>query len=146
MAYKFEKLEVWNRALDYVDELYAIAGRLPDHERYNLCSQMRRAGTSIALNIAEGSTSGSDAEQARHLRSAIRSLVETVACIHLVRRHGYLADDLDALRAAYRTSQTLFAQLQAFRRALGDASGMAPGVREDEAPYAPGDDPGEPPF
>lgn len=117
MPYKFEHLEVWQQALDYVDQIYAIAAQLPTNENYNLRSQITRAATSVALNIAEGSTSQSDREQARFLGMVIRSLVETVACQHLISRRDYLADKT-ALRAAYQTSATLFARLQAFRRRL----------------------------
>lgn len=51
MAYKFENLEVWRRALDYADRIHEIAEQLPKHERYNLSDQMTRAANSIALNI-----------------------------------------------------------------------------------------------
>jgi four helix bundle protein len=118
MAYKFEKLEVWALALDYADAVYAIAGHLPERERFNLASQITRAATSVALNIAEGSTGQSDSEQARFLGYAIRSLVETVACLHLIRRRGYL-DDPSLLRDTYRQSETLFKKLQAFRSSFG---------------------------
>ena len=36
MAYKFEALDVWQRALDYADRIHGIAEQLPKHERYNL--------------------------------------------------------------------------------------------------------------
>jgi four helix bundle protein len=62
MAYKFEKLRVWQRSLDYVDALYEIAEQLPSSEKYNLESQLTRAASSISLNIAERSTGQSDAE------------------------------------------------------------------------------------
>jgi|GEM_PF-2662885 len=90
--HKFEKLEVWQLAVEYADLCYAIAEKLPKSEEYNLASQLRRAAISIALNIAEGSTSQTDPEQARFLAMAIRSLVETVACQHLIHRRNYLAD------------------------------------------------------
>lgn len=48
---------------------------------------------------------------------AIRSLVETVACLHLIHRRGYLAQP-DPLRQAYRHSEKLFAKLQAFKNTL----------------------------
>ena len=51
MAYKFEKLDVWQRALDYSDQIHEIADQLPKHERYNLRDQMTRAANSIALNL-----------------------------------------------------------------------------------------------
>jgi len=130
MAYKFEDLEVWQRSLDYADTVHEIADELPKHERYNLADQMTRAANSIALNIAEGSTGLSDAEQDRFLRIAIRSLLETVASLHLVKRRGYL-DDLDPLRKAYQESETLFAKLQAFRSSLDESAS----VREDPVGY-----------
>lgn len=117
MAYKFEQLEVWELALDYIDLIYGLVRELPKPEEYNLKSQIVRAATSVSLNIAEGSTGLSDAEQARFLSISIRSLIETVACLHIIHRRGYLADP-EPLRAAYRASETLFAKLQAFRKSL----------------------------
>ena len=136
MAYKFEDLEVWTRALDYSDQVHDIAEQLPKHERYNLADQMTRAANSIALNVAEGSTGLSDAEQDRFLRIAIRSLLETVACLHLIKRREYL-EDLNPLREAYRESETLFAKLQAFRASLDtDSTVREPSVEyDDEAPF-----------
>lgn len=60
MGYKFERLEVWQLALEYLDTIYVIAEQLPRAEEYNLKSQVVRAATSIALNIVEGSTSLTD--------------------------------------------------------------------------------------
>ena len=108
MTYKFEKLEVWQLALEYNNLVYGLAGQLPRAEEYNLKSQITRAATSIALNIAEGSTGQSDAEQARFLNMASRSLLETVACQHLIHQRGYLADPTP-LREAYQFSRKLFA-------------------------------------
>lgn len=62
MTYKFEKLEVWKLAMKFNSLCYNIAEELPDSEKYNLSSQLRRTSTSIALNIAEGSTGQSNAE------------------------------------------------------------------------------------
>lgn len=132
MTYKFERLEVWELALEYTDLIYTIAEQLPRSEQYNLKSQIIRAATSVGLNIAEGSTSQSDAEQARFLGLAIRSLVETVACQHMIHRRQYL-DDTEPLRDAYRLSQKLFAKLQAFRTSLTDKSGST--MREEPGVY-----------
>lgn len=129
--YKFEKLEVWRLAVDYVDAVYTLAEHLPREEQYNLTSQMRRAATSIALNIAEGSTGQSDAEQARFLGMALRSLLETVACQHLISRRGYL-DDPSPLREVYRQSETLARKLQAMRRAISPGKGW---VRDEASGY-----------
>lgn len=117
MSYKFENLEVWKLSIEYVDLIYTLAEKLPRNEEYNLKSQIIRAATSISLNIAEGSTGQSDPEQARFLGMAIRSLIETVACQHLIDRRNYLSDKTD-LREAYRKSQDLVRQLQTFRKSL----------------------------
>jgi four helix bundle protein len=61
--YKFERLEVYQMALVYTDMMYSLAEALPQREEGNLKSQITRAGTSIVLNIAEGSTSQTDMEQ-----------------------------------------------------------------------------------
>ena len=136
MGYKFEKLEVWQLAMEYTDLIYGIAERLPRFEEYNLQRQLRRAATSVALNIAEGSTSQSDAEQARFLGLAVRSLIETVACQHLIHRRGYL-DDSAQLRQTYQFSRKLFAKIQAFRKTL---RASADSLREDEPIYEYDDD------
>ena len=128
--HKFERLEVWQLAVEYTDLCYTIASKLPGHEGYNLASQLRRAAVSVALNIAEGSTSQTDREQARFLGYAIRSLVETVACQHLIKRRDYL-DGVAMLRTAYQASEKLVAKLQAMRRAVLGGSK----VREEGPEY-----------
>jgi four helix bundle protein len=128
MPFKFEKLEVWSLALEYVDLVYEIVNALPQSERYNLRSQMVRAATSVALNIAEGSTGQTDLEQARFLGLAIRSLLETVACQHLISRRGYLQGPAK-LRQAYRQAETLAAKLHTMRKAVAPEQ---PWIREEE--------------
>ncbi len=54
--YKFQSLYVYQLSLKYTDKIYEIVSALPNRERFNLSSQLIRAGTSISLNVAEGST------------------------------------------------------------------------------------------
>lgn len=117
MPFKFEALEIWHLAIDYVDLSYGIAEHLPKTEEFNLKSQLRRAATSIALNIAEGSTGQANAEQARFLSYALRSLVETVACQHLIRRRMYAIDE-QTMQAAYQQAEVLARKIQALRKTL----------------------------
>ena len=131
MPFKFEKLEVWQLALEYIDLVYEITGQLPQSEEYNLKSQVRRAATSVALNIAEGSTGQTDAEQARFLGLAIRSLLETVACQHIIGRHGYLPN-ATTLRQAYRRAEALAAKLHTMRKAIAPEQQW---LREEEVVY-----------
>ena len=115
--YKFERLEVYQLALGSIDVVYAVADRLPRSEAYNLRSQITRAATSIALNIAEGSTGQTDAEQGRFLSMAIRSLLETVACQRIIMRRGYIADG-DLLERLGVSGQTLARKLQSMRKVV----------------------------
>jgi four helix bundle protein len=117
MPFKFEKLEVWQLSLGYIDHICEIGYELPRSEEYNLESQMTRAATSVAFDIAEGSTSQTDAEQERFLGMAIRSLLETVACQHLINRREYL-QDTNSLRQAYRRAEILAAKLHSMRKAI----------------------------
>ena len=118
MTYKFEKLEVWKLAIILNNLSYQLADCLPDDEKFNLNSQLRRASTSIALNIAEGSTSQSDAEQSRFLGYAIRSYIEVIACIRLMEAREYLENQKMVLTKFETLGAKLFSKLQAFRNAI----------------------------
>ena len=135
MPYKFEKLEVYQLALDYCDLIYDLSALLPRAEEYNLKSQIRRAATSIVLNIAEGSTGQTDPEQARFIGMALRSLFETVACIHLIKKRDYITDP-DVLEHAYDRSQLLARKLQAMRNAIAPKSY----IRENSEDYSISDE------
>jgi len=69
-------------------------------------------------------------KQARFLGMALRSLIETVACLHLVRRRRYAQKQTTA--PLYRQAETLAAKLQAMRNALQPEK---PWVREETTPY-----------
>ena len=135
MPFKFEKLEVCQLALDYIDLIYKIADQLPGSERYNLKSQITRAATSVALNIAEGSIGQTDAEQTRFLGMAIRSLLETVACQHIISRREFIKD-ANPLRQAYSRAETLVAKLHTMRRAIAPERSW---LREESMPYTTSD-------
>jgi four helix bundle protein len=131
MPFKFEKLEVWQAAVDYIVLIDEVARQLPRSEEYNLRSQIMRAATSAALNIAEGSTSQTDAEQGRFLGLAIRSLIETVACQHIIRRRNLIYFDA-LLDRAYRDAEILAARLHTLRRTIDPEKRW---LREDSPVY-----------
>jgi four helix bundle protein len=81
----YHQLEIWQRAMTYAVEVYRLAALLPDFERYNLASQLRRAATSVPLNIAEGAGCTGRTEFARFLGYAYRSIKEVVTAIELCR-------------------------------------------------------------
>jgi four helix bundle protein len=132
MPFKFERLEVWQLALELIDLIYQVADQLPRSEEFNLKSQMVRAATSVALNIAEGSTGQTDSEQARFLGMATRSVLEAVACLHIVRRRGFIRD-ATSLDRAYQHADLLVAKLQSMRRSIAPDQNW---IREESTSYA----------
>jgi four helix bundle protein len=92
VPFKFEKLIVWQKAVDLSDEVNQLARQFPKDELYILTSQIKRAADSVSLNIAEGSTGQSNPEFGRFLKIALRSDIEVVGCIFLAKRRGYIND------------------------------------------------------
>ena len=72
-----------------------------------------------------------DAEQARFLGLAIRSLLETVACQHVINRREFLENPVP-LRRAYRHAETLVAKLHSMRNTIVPGQ---PWLREELAMY-----------
>jgi four helix bundle protein len=52
--FNFEKLEVYQKAIEYIDKVYLVTKDFPKVEMYGVVNQLRRSATSIALNISEG--------------------------------------------------------------------------------------------
>jgi four helix bundle protein len=79
MAYStFEELELYKKARLFRNCIYALIKKLPDEEKYNLGSQMRRAATSLTNNIAEGHGRYHFQESIQFCRTARGSLAELV--------------------------------------------------------------------
>ena len=94
MGFKFEKLLVWQKAVDLAHDIDTLTKSFPKEEIYILTSQIKRAADSVSLNIAEGSTGQSTAEFKRFLSYALRSNIEVVGCLHLALRRGFIDEDI----------------------------------------------------
>jgi four helix bundle protein len=93
MEFKFEKLIIWQKSMDFGEEINMLTDKFPPIEIYNLSSQIRRAADSIALNISEGSIGQSDPEFKKFMGYAIRSLAEVVTCLHKAKRRNYISEE-----------------------------------------------------
>ena len=89
----YRNLEVWQRSMNYVAEIYRLASSFPEDERFNLASQIRRASTSIPLNISEGAECDSNREFIKYLVYSYRSSNEVVTCLELANRLGLCNDN-----------------------------------------------------
>ena len=72
----YKELQVWQKAMDLVVEIYKISKLLPKEETYGISDQIRRAAVSIPSNIAEGQSRNSAKEFIQFLSIARGSLAE----------------------------------------------------------------------
>jgi len=92
--FKFEDLNVYQKAMDFGELINSLVMKFPKHELYALSSQFRRAADSIALNISEGYP-GSDAQFVKHINYAIYSSNECVSCSTKAKRRNYISTEED---------------------------------------------------
>ncbi len=116
MSFKFEKLVIWQKAMDYGEEIFGISKDFPKPELYNLSSQILRAGDSIALNISEGSIEQSNLEFNRFLGYSVRSLAEVVTCLYKAKRRNYI--DEEKFNTLYQEAYHLMNMILAFKTKL----------------------------
>jgi len=116
MPFKFEKLIVWQKAVDLSDIVNQVTKGFPKDEVYILTSQMKRAADSVSLNIAEGSTGQSNPEFNRFLGIALRSAIEVVGCIFLAKRREYITDN--NFNKIYHMCEEILVMINALRNSL----------------------------
>lgn len=87
-----KSLTVYSKIRELTKEIYKISNLLPAEERFNMVQQIRRAGLSVKLNFAEGSTRKSNLERKRYYEISRGSIVEIDAALET-------AVDLEYLKA-----------------------------------------------
>jgi four helix bundle protein len=116
VAFKFEKLEVWQKAVTLSSDIHELTKNFPQAELYILASQIKRAEDSVALNIAVGSTGQTNAEFKLFLGYAIRSAIEVVSCLYIGRRRKIIKEK--KFQELYSDLETIVKMLQALRKSL----------------------------
>jgi four helix bundle protein len=91
--FRFEKLDVWNKAIDYADLVYSVTKSFPGDERFGLTSQMRRSAVSVSSNVAEGTGRSGDKDFARFIEIGYGSLMECVSQSHIAVRQEFMKKD-----------------------------------------------------
>lgn len=116
MSFRFEKLNVWQDAREFANQIYSLTKDFPKEEKFGLIDQLRRAAVSVCLNITEGSDRKSDIEFRRYLRMAITSLEEVVTALYLSLDQKYIKQkDFELL---YEKANHLVAKINALIRSL----------------------------
>ena len=116
MAFKFEKLDVWQKSIELGFHIHELTRTFSQEELYILTSQIKRAADSIALNIAEGSTGQTDAEFKKFLGYAIRSAIEVVSCLYIGKRRKLVKEH--NFQELYSEIEGIVKMLQALRKRL----------------------------
>lgn len=92
-TFRFKDFEVYQDAKLFRKETMKLVQRLLDKRAYDLADQIKRASSSIILNIAEGSAKKSDIDFARFLENAIGSVFEVVAGIDIAKDEGFINEN-----------------------------------------------------
>lgn len=116
MAFKFEQLLVWQKAIDLTGIVHELTLKFPKDELFILTSQIKRATDSIALNIAEGSTGQTNPEFKKFLSYSIRSAIEVVSCLYIARRRNLINEEI--FKNIYDKVEEIVRMIQALKKSL----------------------------
>ena len=116
--HQFEKLKIWQKAMDVAVHFYEISSLLPNDEKFNLIHQIKKCAVSIPSNIAEGSGRNSDKEFMHFLGIANGSTFELITQLILAKRLNLVNEDLiqPTINQLVEVSNMTFS----FQRALKD--------------------------
>ena len=91
----YRDLQIYERSYRAARGIYEeIAGKFPKEEEYGLKSQIKRAATSIPLNIAEGyGKGGSKKELLRYMYMARGSCHEVAVLLDFAKDFGYITEE-----------------------------------------------------
>jgi four helix bundle protein len=87
----FRELKVWEKAHELALRAYTLTETFPKHELFGMASQIRRRGSSIPANTAEGCGRLGNSELHRFLQIACGSASELECHLLLARDLGYLS-------------------------------------------------------
>src|SRR6267142_3663985 len=95
----FEDLECYKAAREFRKKMYAVNRRLPDFEKFELASQIRRASVSLTNNISEGHGRFHFLDQIKFMLQARGSLQELIDDLNVCEDEEYLTNaEIEALK------------------------------------------------
>jgi four helix bundle protein len=120
MAFMFENLQVYQKAVDLADQIAGLTEQFP-RGYYFLVDQLNRAALSIATNLAEGNGRFTKPDRRNFFTIARGSTQECVPLLEIARRRGFIAD---AQHAELRSALEVIAKM---------TSGLINGLDKREA-------------
>lgn len=116
MAFRFLNFKIYKDSKVFYQDILNLINRFPKEEKYNLIDQLRRAGLSIILNIAEGCDRGTDKDFNRYLMNALGSLNEVVAGLDIAFENKYI--DKSIYDSLLNKAENLSRQIGGFSKKL----------------------------
>lgn len=113
----YRDLIVWQRAMEFVELVYALSRAFPADERFALTNQLRRAAVAVPSNIAEGEGRFSKADFNRFLSIALGSLRESETQIEIACRLNYC--DHDSVARAMSLADEIGRLIRGLSNSLG---------------------------
>lgn len=111
MAFMFESLQVYQKAVDFADRICVLTESFP-RGYYFLVDQLNRAALSIATNLAEGNGRFTKPDRKNFFTIARGSSQECVPLLEIACRRGFMsAADHDALKDALEEISRMVAGL-----------------------------------
>jgi four helix bundle protein len=134
----FEDLEVYRVAREFRKKMYAVTRQLPDFEKFDLASQIRRAAVSLTNNIAEGHGRYHFADQVRFFLGSRGSLQELIDDLNVCADENYLeTDKIELLKSdAWR----VLGLINGYLRYLRDRKAGGESVIREVSPNSTEDD------
>jgi four helix bundle protein len=116
MSFRFENLEIWQRARKFSMQMHEVTSRFPSHELYALASQINRASDAVPLLIAEGAGLQTDALFSHRLGLAVGETFEVVSGAFLALDRKYITAEKQV--EIYEWADALARKINAFRNTL----------------------------
>ncbi len=91
---RFENIPVWKQARKFVKEVYLACNSKTFHNDFDLLSQIRRASTSIILNIAEGFERKTNKDFARFINQSKASAGEVRCALYIGYDVGFISKEM----------------------------------------------------
>lgn len=92
--HNFEKLKIWQKAMDVAVEVYNVSLLLPNDEKFNLIHQIKKCAVSLPSNIAEGSGRNSNKEFVQFLGIVNGSTFELITQLILAKRLKLVTEEI----------------------------------------------------
>ena len=116
MAFRFEGLEIWQRAREFSAKVHEITVKFPRHEMFGLTDQINRASDAVPLFIAEGSGLQTNTLFSHRLGLAVGETFEVVSGSLLALDRKYITPEKQV--EMYEWGDALARKINAFRNTL----------------------------